>query len=234
MFTGRSARARLFAAPSRPRGRPATCWSSGRRTLPTVTVTSFFPPLPDVLLSRAPHLVAASAPIAPGGPVAPAAPAAPAARATQRRRRLRLARTLARVSVRSALLPRGASRSRQRLRVCGSADILTALGVRVQVVGGAVPWPRLGRVVVSDHTEWLGDLALATAVPGTPVIGRSTRALPVGSVACPVALRYRTADGYLARHEVPQTLAQVTAARDLVVEVHRLPALSPVPAAAAA
>jgi hypothetical protein len=187
-----------------------------------VTVTSFFPHLPDALLSRAPHVAEVPA------------PAAPAARATQRRRRIRLARTLAGVSVRSALLPRGAARSRQRLRVCGSADILTALGVRVQVVGGAVPWPRLGRVVVSDHTGWLGDLALATAAPGTPVIGRATRSLPVGSVACPVALRYRTADGYLARHEVPRTLAQVTAVRDLVVEVHRLPALPRVPAAAAA
>jgi hypothetical protein len=154
--------------------------------------------------------------------------ARPADAGTQRRRRLRLARTLARVSVRNALLPRGATRSRQRLRVCSSADILTALDVRVQVVGGAVPWPRLGRVVVSDHTGWLGDLALSTAAPGTPVLSRgSTRALPVGSVACPVVLRYRAAGGYLDRHAIPRTLAEVTAARDLVVEVHRLPALRP-------
>jgi hypothetical protein len=105
--------------------------------------------------------------------------------------------------------------------------------VRVRVVGAAVPWPRLGRVVVSDHTGWLGDLALSTAAPGTPVIGRSsTRALPVGSVACPVALRYRTADGYLDPDEIPRTLAQVAAARDLVVEVHRLPALQPAATAA--
>jgi hypothetical protein len=188
-----------------------------------VTVTSFFPHLPDALVPAAPHLLRAPR------------PRAAAARATQRRRRIRLARTLAGVSLRSALLPRSATRSRQRLRVCGSADILTALDVRVRVVGAAVPWPRLGRVVVSDHTGWLGDLALSTAVPGTPVIGRSpTRALPVGSVACPVVLRYRTADRYLDRHEIPRTLAQVTAARDLVIEVHRLPALQqePVPAAA--
>jgi hypothetical protein len=155
------------------------------------------------------------------------------ARATpgiQRRRRLRLARTLAGVSVRSALLPRSATRSRQRLRVCGSADVLTALGVRVRVVGAEIPWPRLGRVVVSDHTDWLGDLALATAVPGTPVLDRSsTRALPLGSVACPVVLRYRTAAGYLGRNEVPRSLSEVAAARDLVVEVHRLPAVQPDP-----
>ena len=188
-----------------------------------MTVTSFFPHLPDALLPARPHLVQAPR------------PRAAAARAVQRRRRIRFARTLARVSVRSALLPRCAARSRQRLRVCGSADILTALDVRVRVVGAAVPWPRLGRVVVSDHTGWLGDLALTTVAPGTPVIGRSsTRALPVGSVACPVVLRYRTADGYLDRREIPRTLAQVTAARDLVIEVHRLPALPRDPVGAAA
>ena len=182
-----------------------------------MTVTSYFP-----------HSAVIRRPAAASRPGARLLPSA-AARATQRRRRIRLARTLARVAVRGALLPRGASRSRQRLRVCGAADILTALGVRVQVVGGAVPWPRLGRVVVSDHTGWLGDLALATAVPGTPVLGRSpARSLPLGSVACPVALRYRTAAGYLSTEEVPRTPAEVAAARDLVVEVHRLPALEPV------
>jgi hypothetical protein len=183
-----------------------------------VTATTFFPHLADVLLP------------APARHLATPSPAGRAARATQRRRRIRLARTLAGVSVRGALLPRSAVRSRQRLRVCGSADILTALDVRVQVVGAAVPWPRLGRVVVSDHTGWLGDLALSTAAPGTPVLGRhSARVLPVGSVACPVVLRYRTAAGYLGPDEVPRTLAQVAAARDLVVEVHRLPALLPDP-----
>ena len=152
--------------------------------------------------------------------------ACPADARTQRRRRLRLARTLAGVSVRSALLPRGAARSRQRLRICSSADILSALDVRVRVVGGAVPWPRLGRVIVSDHTGWLGDLALSTAAPGTPVLDPA-RILPAGSVACPVVLRYRAAAGYLPSDEVPRTLAEITAARELVVEVHRLPALRP-------
>jgi hypothetical protein len=152
----------------------------------------------------------------------------PAAPATQRRRRLRLARTLAGVSVRSALLPRSAARSRRRLQVCGAADILTALDVRVRVIGAEIPWPRLGRVVVSDHTGWLGDLALSTAVPGTPVLSRtSTRTLPVGSVACPVVLRYRAAARYLEKDEIPRTLADVAAAQDLVVEVHRLPTPEP-------
>ncbi|TFV74872.1 hypothetical protein E4P39_11420 [Blastococcus sp. CT_GayMR19] len=187
-----------------------------------MTATTSFPHLADAL------------------PASPAArlgtPAArPAPRATQRRRRLRVARTLAVVSVRKALLPRGAIRARQRLRVCGAADILTALDVRVEVIGSAVPWPRLGRVVVSDHTGWLGDLSLSTAAPGTPVLsGDSAGTLPVGSVACPVVLRYRTAAGYLAPSEIPRTLAETAAARDLVVEVHRLPARSTAPGPASA
>ena len=162
-------------------------------------------------------------PASPAGPL-PLRPAVD--RATQRRRLLRLARTLAGMSVRSALIPPSATRCRQRLAVRRSADILTALDVRVRVVGAAVPWPRTGRVVVGDSTGWLGDLALSTALPGLPVIGRDpARALPAGAVACPVVLRYRTADGYLDRQEVPATVVRIAAARELVVEVHRLPAL---------
>ena len=92
-------------------------------------------------------------------------------RSTQRLRRLRVARTLAGVSVRAALVPLPSDRRRRRLQVCRAADVLTALGVRVRVVGPAVPWPRTGRVAVSDHTGLLGDLALATVVRGTPVVG---------------------------------------------------------------
>ena len=193
-----------------------------------MTVTSFFPHRPDAPAFAAPPSSASPA-------ASPTPCACPADVWTQRRRRLRVARTVAVVAVRKALLPSGATRSRQRLRVCSAADLLTALDVRVRVVGGAVPWPRLGRVVVSDHSGWLGDLALSTAAPGTPVLGRdSTRALPLGSVACPVVLRYRTAAGYLTPPEIPRTLAEIAAARDLVVEVHRLPAIRPdaVPAAA--
>ena len=180
------------------------------------------------------HLIDAPAFAAPPHSARPVASSAgwacPADSWTQRRRRLRVVRTLAVVSVRRALLPRGATRARHRLRVCGAADILTALDVRVAVIGGAVPWPRLGRVVVSDHTGWLGDLSVSTAAPGTPVLrGSSSRTLPVGSVACPVVLRYRTAGGYVTRSQIPRTLAEIAAARDLVVEVHRLPALSTAP-----
>lgn len=126
--------------------------------------------------------------------------------------------------MRRALLPPCSARGRERVKVCRAANVLAALDVRVQVVGGAVPWPRSDRVVVSDHTGWLGDLALSTALPRTPVMSRA-RALPAGSVVCPVVVRYRTATGYLGRDDVPRTTAEVAAVCDLVVEVHRLPAL---------
>jgi hypothetical protein len=135
--------------------------------------------------------------------------------ATQRRRRLRLARTLVGHSVRTRLLPAG-ERRRIRLQVCGAADTLTALGVRVQVFSPAVPWPRTGRYVISDSIGGLGDLAVATAFRG---------ATDDGDVICPVAVRYRVDGEYLAPHEVPQRTAAIVAMRGLVVEVHCLPAL---------
>ena len=91
--------------------------------------------------------------------------------ATRRRRRLALARTVLGHSVRAHLLPAGARR-RQRLQVCGAADTLTALGVRVQVFSPAIPWPRSGRFVISDHVGRLGDLAVSTAVRGPPTTAR--------------------------------------------------------------
>jgi hypothetical protein len=137
--------------------------------------------------------------------------------ATRRRRRLRLARTLVGHSVRSRLLPAG-ERRRRRLQVCGAADALTALGVRVQVFQPTVPWPRAGRFVISDHEGRLGDLAVATAVLG---------ATDDGGVICPVAVRYRVEGrpGYLSAAEVPQRTAAIVGMRGLVVEVHCLPAL---------
>ena len=135
--------------------------------------------------------------------------------ATQRRRRLRLARTLVGSSVRSKLLPAG-GRRRVRLQVCGAADTLTALGVRVQVFQPAIPWPRTGRYVISDHVGRLGDLAIATAFRG---------ATDDGDVVCPVAVRYRVDGRLLSSHEVPHRTAAIVAMRGLVVEVHCLPTL---------
>jgi hypothetical protein len=117
--------------------------------------------------------------------------------------------------VRAHLLPAG-ERRRQRLQVCGAADTLTALGVRVQVFPPAIPWPRTGRFVISDHVGRLGDLAVSTAVRG---------ATDDGTVICPIAVRYRVEGrpGYLREHEVPRRTAAIVAMHGLVVEVHCLP-----------
>jgi hypothetical protein len=133
----------------------------------------------------------------------------------RRRRRLALARTVLGHSVRAHLLPAG-ERRRQRLQVCGAADTLTALGVRIRVFPSPVPWPRTGRFVMSDHVGRLGDLAVSTAVRG---------ATDDGTVICPVAVRYRVAGrpGYLREYEVPRRTAAVLALHGLVVEVHCLP-----------
>jgi hypothetical protein len=135
--------------------------------------------------------------------------------ATRRRRRLRLARTLVGHSVRSRLLPAG-ERRRLRLQVCGAADTLTALGVRVRVFQPEIPWPRTGRYVISDHVGRLGDLAVSTAFRGTT---------DDGDIVCPVTVRYRVEGrpGHLPAHEVPQRTAAIAAMRGLVVEVHCLP-----------
>jgi hypothetical protein len=136
--------------------------------------------------------------------------------AIRRRRRLRLARTVVSLSVRSRLLP-ASERRRQRLRVCAAADTLSALGVRVQVFPPSTPWPRTGRLVISDHVGRLGDLALATTFRGT----RDRN----GDVICPVAVRYRVEGqtDHLAADRAPQTTAAIVAMRGLVVEVHCLP-----------
>ncbi|HLM04621.1 MAG TPA: hypothetical protein VK402_05465 [Blastococcus sp.] len=154
----------------------------------------------------------------------------PAARpSTQRLRRLRLARALAGASVRSVLVPQASVRHRRRLAVCRAADTLTALGVRVRVIGPAVPWPRSGRVIVSDSTGRLGDLALATMAQGAPIVGLDLpgRTVPAGAAVCPVAVRYRLDDGeHLPAERVPTSLRGIAAVRGLVVELHLLPALA--------
>jgi hypothetical protein len=161
--------------------------------------------------------------------------------ATRRRRRLRLAAALAALHLRTVLVPETSTRRRQRVLICGAARILTALGVRVRVVGPRTPWPRSRpcRLVLADDAGWLADLAVVTTVPrateGWPAA--CDRALPgagpagpesADAVACPVTFRYRTDDGLLDR--APRTVAEIVAARGLVVEVHVLPALDLAPA----
>jgi hypothetical protein len=120
-------------------------------------------------------------------------------------------------SLRSTLVPPSPTR-RSRLELNTAARTLTALGVRVQVIPPPAPWPRAGRRVVADHTGWLADLAVVTAV----LAGSSAPAPPV---VCPVAVRFRTDAGYLDDRQIPRTVAEVVATEGLVIEVRCLPAL---------
>lgn len=227
-------------------------------------------------------------------------PVPPASTATRRRRRVRLAGAVALAAIRALPVP-SSSRRRRRALVCSGAQLLSALGVRVEVHAPAVAWPRgAGRLVVSNHISWLDDLALLTAVPGVPVakaevatwpvVGRLLRradgifldrarlrvlpgvvagvaerlrrggtvlvhpegttscgarldrfrpalfqaAVDAAAPVCPVAIRYRTgADtatavpGYVAGDSLLRSIRRILAARDLVVEIHLLPALRP-------
>jgi 1-acyl-sn-glycerol-3-phosphate acyltransferase len=177
--------------------------------------------------------------------------------------------------------------------VCSTAQVLSALGVRVEVHAPAVAWPRggAGRLVVSNRVSRLDGLALLTAVPGSPVVTAEIAGRPVaglllrragavvldrgrphalpGVVAdvaerlrrgeavlvhperttacgarldrfrpalfqaavdaaapvCPVAIRYRTGAGQVPGNSSLRGLRRIVALRDLVVEVHLLPAL---------
>lgn len=158
---------------------------------------------------------------------------------TRRRRRLRLAAALASLRLHTALVPETSIRRRQRIQVCAAARILTALGVRVRVVGPRTAWPRHRpcRLVVADDAGWLATMALITTVPrtaegweeacGRALPGVARRLVPdrgvADAVACPVAFRYRTDEGLLDRP--PRTLSEIVSTRGLVVEVHVLPAL---------
>jgi hypothetical protein len=153
-------------------------------------------------------------------------------------RSLRLAGALARTGVRTALLPRDASRRRGRAQVCGAARILTAAGVRVRVLAPAVPWPRTGgRLVVTGSPGRVGQLAVLTAVPRTvpgwaelaeqALLGRAARVRTADDgVVLPVTLRYRLAGELLDGDRAPREPADALAADGLVIEVHLLPALT--------
>ncbi|CAA9230041.1 MAG: hypothetical protein AVDCRST_MAG57-992 [uncultured Blastococcus sp.] len=160
--------------------------------------------------------------------------------ATQQRRRLHWSATRAGVRARTTLIPLGSVRRRQSLQVCGAAQLLTSLGVRVVVVQPSVPWPRdrPHRMVVANDAGLLGDLALLTAVPRTTYgwAAVADRVLPVrtalrgsqpddlDAALCPVTVAYRMPDGD--RALPPRTLDEVVAVRGLVVEV-RLLAVGP-------
>ncbi len=99
-------------------------------------------------------------------------PSAPTARTA-------LTPVLARTAVRAATAPWGSSRRQQRLRVCTAADLLLAQGLRVRVVSPAAAWPRGARLVVANAAGWADVLALATVVPGTPVVDAALAGTPL-------------------------------------------------------
>ncbi|MGY1884502.1 lysophospholipid acyltransferase family protein [Blastococcus sp. SYSU DS0753] len=106
--------------------------------------------------------------------------------ATRRRRSCRLVGALLAAAIRVPLRAGAGGNGRRRSAVCSAAGILTALGVRVEVVNPPRPWPRprTGHLVVSNHASWLDGLALLVAVRATPVVeaGERDRAL-VGRLA---------------------------------------------------
>ncbi|WP_116449451.1 hypothetical protein [Blastococcus litoris] len=149
--------------------------------------------------------------------------------ATQQQRRLRYTATLAGLRARAAVTPAG---SLPRLQLCGAANLLTALGVRVDVVQPRVAWPRdhRHRLQVENTAGLLGDLALLVGVPRTTEgwADVADRVLPLrpsrpparrtsGALSCPVSVGFRTADGPLP--VTPRTLNDVVAVRGLVIDV---------------
>lgn len=147
-------------------------------------------------------------------------------RGLQRRRRMRLARTRVAQSVQTRLLPTVSAGRRTRRSVCGAANTLTALGVRVDVRRPPVPWPRSRHVVAAEPLGSLGALAVATVLRGEPI--RPADEVPVDATVCPLLVRYRLdgQTGYLADADVPRSPAGIAALQGLIVEVHLL---SPVP-----
>jgi hypothetical protein len=159
--------------------------------------------------------------------------------ATQQRRRLHYAMALAGARMRASLLPGASVRRRQAFQVCSAARLLTALGIRVDVVQPGIPWPRhrTHRLDVTNDAGLLGDLALLTAVPRTAAgwavvadrvlparatLRTAAEPDPGDAVVCPVTITYRTAAGPLSRP--PRTPAEVIAVPGLVIEVRLLPA----------
>jgi hypothetical protein len=153
--------------------------------------------------------------------------------ATQQQRRLRYSATLARLRARAAVTPAG---SLPRLQLCGAANLLTALGVRVDVVQPRVAWPRdrRPRLRVENTAGLLGDLAVLVGVPRTtegwadvadrvlPLRPSRPAARRAGALVCPVTVGFRSADGPLL--VTPRTLNDVVAIRGLVIEVRLLEA----------
>src|SRR4051812_21661282 len=98
---------------------------------------------------------------------APAPTADPVDRATRRLRRLRFTAARTGARLRSSLLAKGSARRRQAWQVCTAARLLTALGVRVDVVQPETPWPPhpAQRLWVTKQAGLPRDPPLLNAVP---------------------------------------------------------------------
>lgn len=106
--------------------------------------------------------------------------------ATRRRRLRRLGGAALLAVGRITLWSAAGVRTQRRVAVCSAAGVLVALGIRVEVVNPAVPWPRtrIGHLVASDATSWLDHLALVIALRATPVAEAGVARLPfVGGLA---------------------------------------------------
>ena len=106
--------------------------------------------------------------------------------ATRRRRLCRLAGAALLAAGRITLWSAAGVRTQRRVALCSASGLLVALGVRVEVVNPAVPWPRTGtgHLVASDATSWLDHLALVIALRATPVAQVRVARLPgVGGLA---------------------------------------------------
>jgi hypothetical protein len=141
--------------------------------------------------------------------------------------------------MRASLVTGGSVRRRQALQVCSAARLLTALGVRVDVVQPSTPCPRhrAQELRITNDAGVLGDLALLTAVSRTTSgwAAVADRVLPAGSslrtadrdpgdaVVCPVTIGCRTDAGPLTTP--PRTPAEAAAVLGLVIEVRLLEAL---------
>ena len=166
--------------------------------------------------------------------------------ATRRRRAGRVALVLAHRRATGFLT----GRPRRRFDICTAAEVLTALGARIEVHSPAVAWPRpgAGRLVVANRVSRLDDLALVTVVPDLVVspdqprdeaglgrfdAARFRAAVEGNATVCPVAVRYRTEDGtdltalLAGEEDLTTAIRRALSVRDLVVEVHLVPALPP-------
>jgi 1-acyl-sn-glycerol-3-phosphate acyltransferase len=130
-------------------------------------------------------------------------------RSVRLRRWLPLAGAVVRATPGVLRAPLASARSRRRIVVRAAADVLTALGVRVEVHASPVAWPiaTTGDLVVGNRICWVDDLALLTVVPEVPVADRGRS--PVGRLGRRVGAVRLDQGG---TRNLPGAVVEVTAA----------------------